>query len=82
MPTTFNRRFQHEEKCCNILPLLLMMHIKKNRFFMCMNLDHKGQTLLLQNPPVPKDTNSDKGTKIQEYHAIQAESWLVLDSIM
>jgi hypothetical protein len=48
---------------------------------MCKDRGHKGQTLLLQNLPVPKDTNPVKGTNIQEYHVIQAESQLVLDRI-
>jgi len=49
---------------------------------MCKDQGHKGQTLLLQNLPIPNDTNPVKGMKILEYHAIQAESQLVLDSIM
>jgi len=32
MPTTFNRRFQHEVKCCKILPHLLMTNINKTDF--------------------------------------------------
>jgi hypothetical protein len=48
---------------------------------MCKDQGHRGQTLLLQNLPVPKDTNPVKGMKIQAYQAIQAELQLVLDSI-
>jgi len=49
---------------------------------MCKDQGHNGQTRLLQNLPIPNYTNPVKEMKIQEYHAIQAESQLVLDSIM
>lgn len=81
MPTTFNQRFQHEVKCCKIFALFTDDEQKQHRLFMCKDLGHKGQTLLLQNLPIPTDTNPVKGMKIQEYHVIQAESQLVLDSI-